>query len=351
MPWLRNDNEFKKKYRMTKKQFDFVYTLIKDNPVFERKRKGRQQLPVRYQLAIFLRYLGSYGTGGSNENLHDLFRVGAGTCENARHRVLQSIIELGDRFLCWPNRDDRRLMGERMTLKHFPGCVGFVDGTIFFLQMKPEGPNAPDYYGRKGNSTLSTLIICSDDRRILFHHSGWAGSVHDSRIYKDTAMYQQPYDYFSEGEYIIGDSAFKNTNYMVTPYRKVKGQAELTRNKNRFNGRITHVRVVSEHTIGILKGRFLFLRCIPIRLRDHDDSLLTIVRYIEACCILHNVLHPSTPMEEMDRFRREHRDWELQNDNGDNNQQRQQWQHREREQQGGDIRRQILFNYMFPQER
>ena len=140
-----------------------------------------------------------------------------------------------------------------------------------------------------------------------------------------------------------------NTNYMVTPYRKVRGQAELTRNKSRFNGRITHVRVVSEHTIGILKGRFLFLRCIPIRLRQHDDSLLTIIRYIEACCILHNVLHPSTSMEDMDHFRRQHRDWEEQNGLDGNNEQRQQRQ--QREQQGGDIRRQILFNYMFPEER
>ena len=56
------------------------------------------------------------------------------------------------------------------------------------------------------------------------------------------------------------------------------------------------LRIVSEHTIGMLKGRFQWLRSIPSILNEDEQSLVHIIKYMECCIILHNLL--GTPLEE-----------------------------------------------------
>jgi hypothetical protein len=65
MSWL-TEEEFLQKYRMSRESFSKLVGLIKDHPVFEPKSKGRKQTPVAHQLMVFLRYLGTEGTGATN---------------------------------------------------------------------------------------------------------------------------------------------------------------------------------------------------------------------------------------------------------------------------------------------
>ena len=48
--------------------------------------------------------------------------------------------------------------------------------------------------------------------------------------------------------------------------------------------------MTAEQTIGILKGRFCFLRGIPMKITDDKNSMKRILRYIDCCMILHNLL-------------------------------------------------------------
>ena len=50
------------------------------------------------------------------------------------------------------------------------------------------------------------------------------------------------------------------------------------------------LRVISEHTIGILKGRFPWLHSIRCRIDDDKKSLKRILEYIDCTIILHNLL-------------------------------------------------------------
>ena len=63
MPWL-SDDEFLQKDRVTRSSSRYVLDLIKDNSVFYNKRK--QQAPVSHQLMVFLKYVGTKGSGASN---------------------------------------------------------------------------------------------------------------------------------------------------------------------------------------------------------------------------------------------------------------------------------------------
>jgi hypothetical protein len=49
-------------------------------------------------------------------------------------------------------------------------------------------------------------------------------------------------------------------------------------------------RVISEHCIGILKGRFPWLRSIRNKITEDAGSIKRILEYIECSIILHNLL-------------------------------------------------------------
>lgn len=61
-------------------------------------------------------------------------------------------------------------------------------------------------------------IICDQNRRIIDYNVGWPGSVHDKTIFDTMPISTNPARFFSEGEYILGDSAYGLSQYMLIPY-------------------------------------------------------------------------------------------------------------------------------------
>ena len=88
---------------------------------------------------------------------------------------------------------------------------------------------------------------------------------------------------------MMGDSAFENTPFMVSCFTAPPGQA-ISRERELFNSRLSKARVRSEHTIGLLKGRFPWLRNIRKKITDDPRTLRDILLFLDACVILHNFL-------------------------------------------------------------
>jgi len=133
------------------------------------------------------------------------------------------------------------------------------------------------------------MIICDYNRKIRYYHSGYPGSAHDNRVYRNMDLYQNPKKYFSENEFNLGDSAFANSPFMVSSFKKQTGE-EIPEEHERFNKLLSKVRMRSEHTIGILKGRFPWLRSIRMKITNKKRSLRRILRLLDATIILHNML-------------------------------------------------------------
>ena len=49
------------------------------------------------------------------------------------------------------------------------------------------------------------------------------------------------------------------------------------------------MRIIIEHTIGILKARFASLRSLPIRINNNKDIQEAYI-WVGACVVLHNIL-------------------------------------------------------------
>jgi hypothetical protein len=64
----------------------------------------------------------------------------------------------------------------------------------------------------------------------------------------------------------------------------------LAHHKRKFNEIVKPPREISEHTNGILKGRFPYLREIRMLISDDPKTILRIVQLIHSVVLLHNFL-------------------------------------------------------------
>ena len=188
--------------------------------------------------------------------------MGYGTADLYRRRVTTAIRGLRSEYIQWPNGREREQISTAIKDKFdFPHCVGIADGTLFPLAFEPHTEDAPDYSGRKYGYSLTVMIICDHQRRIGHYLAGYPGSAHDNRVFKATKMSMEPKKYFDPMQYLIGDSAFENQPFMVSAFKKPKGTT-LPKNHEKFNEKMARLRIISEHCIGMLKGRFPWLRSI-----------------------------------------------------------------------------------------
>ena len=220
VPFL-TDDEFLQKYRMSRESFNELVGLIKDHVVFKRGRRGPKQAPPEYQLMVFLKYIGTEGSGSSNADLRNIFRIGRGTNDLYKKRDVKAIRSLRDRYYKWPTSEERAEIAERIRQKYgFPNCCGLGDGTLNPLAFEPQTVDAPDYSGRKYGYSISTLVVNDNQKRIIYYLAGWPGSAHDNRIFRNSQLFQKPSEFFSSTQYLLGDSAFGCRPFMVSAYKK-----------------------------------------------------------------------------------------------------------------------------------
>jgi DDE superfamily endonuclease len=143
------------------------------------------------------------------------------------------------------------------------------------------------------------MVICDNKRRIRHYLAGFPGSAHDNRVFKATKLALQPNDHFEKMQYLIGDSAFENQPYMVSAFKKPRGGC-MTRQQESFNEKLARLRIISEHCIGMLKGRFPWLRSIRLKITEDVSSLKGILALLEATVVLHNILIEVGELEKRD---------------------------------------------------
>jgi hypothetical protein len=180
----------------------------------------------------------------------------------------------------------------------FPNCIGLVDGTLFRLFYRAATEDFADYSGQKYPYSIVCMVICDDNWKIIAYLAGWPGSCHDDRVLKKMKFFNQPEAHFDLQQYLLGDSEFENHWFLVSAYKKPCGTC-IPHEHELFNTCMSKPRVISEHCIGLLKGRFPWLREIWTVIKGKND-LKRILFYIDICVILHNLLINSRVSDEWD---------------------------------------------------
>ncbi|KAL6470612.1 hypothetical protein MHYP_G00217310 [Metynnis hypsauchen] len=180
----------------------------------------------------------------------------------------------------------------------FPRVIGCIDGTHIPITAPSE--HEGDYVNRKSIHSINVQIICDASHLITNVEARWPGSVHDSRIFRESTLsnkfqhgrrfvgvfhmdcnsYIMEIPYVITGQYdglLLGDRGYPCLPYLMTPYSDPAPGPQ-----SRFNQAHGKTRARIEMTLGILKARFQCLK----GLRVTPDRACNIIL---ACVVLHNI--------------------------------------------------------------
>ncbi|MBW0460888.1 hypothetical protein O181_000603 [Austropuccinia psidii MF-1] len=97
---------------------------------------------------------------------------------------------------------------------------------------------------------------------------------------------QKPKEFYEKVHYLLANSAYASSPWVVPAYKGVVAQNE---DNNSFNYCLAKPRVIIKHEIGILKGWWFSLREIQKQMRDNHE-IKYFVSWVVSCTILHNML-------------------------------------------------------------
>ena len=282
--WNLPPVEFRHQLRMDKTTFEKILHLIKDDPVFH-SRSNRKQASVREQAALAFYRLGKNGTGASYLDVAIAKGFGKGTVPLYTKRVITALLNLRDRFLRFPDATERMRIASRIESRFgLKGCVGSVDGTFAVFAEKPR-IDGETYWTRKKNYAMNVQIVFDDRRRIRYIYTGWPGSVHDSRVWEHSTIFRRPGMFFSDGQWLASDTAYKLTKWCQKPFPEP--ECFEPRNKP-WNKSLSGARVGSEHGNGMLKNRWASLKRLPHQIQKGSE-IKDVCDWIHACAVLHNL--------------------------------------------------------------
>lgn len=227
------------------------------------------------QLLLALNF---YANGSFLRVASDLSGVSKSTASRVIRRVSVALASLSARYIKMPEHEELGEVKQAFyDIAKMPRCIGALDGTHIKIQ-SPGGENAETFRNRKQFFSLNVQTVADPYLKIRNIVARWPGSCHDSYIFRNSVLYQNFENGFYGDSIILGDSAYPNKPYLITPLLNVQNEAEAL-----FNEAQIRTRNVVERQIGVWKRRF------PALSMGLRVSLDTIQAIIVATAVLHNI--------------------------------------------------------------
>ncbi|XP_030752257.1 putative nuclease HARBI1 [Sitophilus oryzae] len=134
-----------------------------------------------------------------------------------------------------------------LTRFHFPTAIGVTD--CMHVRIEKPAQFRDEYINRKGFSSITVQTTCDQNCVITSIDASWPGSVHDSRIWKNSAVCEVMNR--TRNTILLGDSGYGIMSCLMTPYPNLLEEYQIA-----FNRLLKSERVVIEHTFRQLKRRF-----------------------------------------------------------------------------------------------
>lgn len=278
----------------------------------------KEDTTLPLQLGITL-----YRLGHTHETMGEiacLFGIGEGTVQLFFDRMMLALLKLRPTYLRWPGRYTLAHRNVRQAVEkdsNFPGCIGYLDGSIIGFKYKPHNDASSYWSGRKKKYGMNLQAICDPSHRFYYVSLGYPGSVQDSTVFSTTDISINPCKYLNPDEYFLADKGYPCTTRCMTPYKRPLSQ-QAQGGYKRYNEMHTSARVTVEHSFGILKARFPSLDRIPLKFPtpNHHGHF---VKWILVSLILHNFLQAAEDSDdywledinggEQDQEFQNHLDW------------------------------------------
>ncbi|XP_017480699.1 PREDICTED: putative nuclease HARBI1 [Rhagoletis zephyria] len=225
-------------------------------------------------MQTFLRYIGDPGfqVGVSEDvGIHQT------TVSRTVWEVSRSIVKKSSDWIKIPQTEQEMNLAKtewQRKLK-FPNAIGALDCTHVLI-LKPS-IHGDEFINRKGLASFIVQVTCNANEKITSFDCRRAGSVHDSRIWKNSIV-RELLDENPAGAILLGDEGYAITPWLMIPYRNTTSFSQMEYNKLHCKER-----VIIERVFGQVKRRFTILQS---KIRISTNRIPTI---IAACFVLHNV--------------------------------------------------------------
>ncbi|XP_041645242.1 putative nuclease HARBI1 isoform X2 [Cheilinus undulatus] len=255
---------------LTNQSIVYLHNLLKPH-ISNITHRGRA-LTSEQILCVALRF---FASGSFLYDISDAEHISKTTVCRVVRKVCLALKRLLNTFVVFPGHNPASAIKEDFRrIAGFPDVIGCVDCT--HIPIIPPSKNEADYVNWKSIHSINVQIICDAAHVITNVEAKWPGSVHDSRIFHESALSSR----LENGEFdglLLGDMGYPCQPTLLTPYPDPDSGPQ-----QRFNVAHRRTRAPVETTIGLLKTRFQCLRHLRVTPERACDIIV-------ACVVLHNI--------------------------------------------------------------
>lgn len=255
------DVQFKMRLRATRDTFRFILDAVIGD-IRKETTKFKEPTSPECRLGLTLYRLAH---GCSYTTVGDLFGVAPSTaCTIFNHVVKVIVHALYDVYVTLPGSKEEWKAELTSFLQdwEFP-CVGAWDGFHVYINC-----HLKNFFSFKKCYSVTNMALIASNKRFLWAGVGAPGSIHDSTLLQSSDIFSsieaghclpnQVLNLPGYGEIpfaTVGDAAFPPRSWLLKAFPYSTKDAK----EKNFNAKLRFARVVSEHAIGMLKGRWRIL--------------------------------------------------------------------------------------------
>jgi hypothetical protein len=188
MNTLARDDQCYNMFRVERPLFNRLHNILVQSYGLESTAK----MSSVEALAMFLWIVGS---SQSIRQADNRFRRSMETISRTFNRVLGCLLRLAHDIIVPkdPTFSEVHTNLENPAFwPYFNDCIGAIDGT--HVKVVVDKSERIPYLNRHNETSQNVLAVCDFDMRFTFVLSGWPGSAHDMRVFKDaTTTYQHKF--------------------------------------------------------------------------------------------------------------------------------------------------------------
>jgi hypothetical protein len=190
-----------------------------------------------------------YASGSFQGVIADTFGLSQPSVSRAISDVSTALVKRAGNYITFPKEPKlSEIKGNFYSVANFPGVIGLIDGTHIRIQAPSD--HEDQYVNRKGYHSINVQVIVDCDDKFINIVAKWPGSSHDSRVFKESAVYRNLENNNIDG-YLLGDSGYACKTFLLTPYLRTQ-----TRHEARYNSAHKKTRCTVERSKGQWKRRF-----------------------------------------------------------------------------------------------
>ena len=178
------ESKYKQLYRFEERNVEWMADHFLEH---SGERRGGA-LNSKQRLQVLLRCLGDPG-----------FQVGVGedlgihqsTVSTTITRVLDQMMTKAELWIKFPKTAAEIQTAQEMWQARRPFQIPFAIGAVDCTHVKitkPAGPHGDEHINRKGQATVNVQATCNASEMFTSVDATWPGSVHDSRIWRNSSV-------------------------------------------------------------------------------------------------------------------------------------------------------------------